>query len=466
MSVNTDIIFRAAEAFKPIDVMGSYRRALQTKEAEDAQQMRRAQLEDMTRKQHEQRVLNKVLQANIYTDPTTGAPSVSRKGVFSQLTDLGMGSQGLGLQHQWAQEDAAMAQAQAQAGKAGQEALIRDAEILDRASRAVSAGETPEARAQIWQTMIPQVKAAGVRIAGQLPDQYPGDSVFSQMKAQLGQFALPAKEGAEAAAKANAPLTELAKLEADFKAKRISPEDYAAQKRKMTTHQPAVQVGLMAPQKGVDAATGEPVFFQPSKAGGKPEIVPGVLPEEKFSKIPSGVITNFNENEGLLSRIGEAKRLVEANKNTAALGARNVLPDMLRQRTDPAGNELRAIIAQIGSLKYKDMSGAAVTVSEDRRMAPYIPKLTDTPEAAMTKLAGLERELQNIQRETALAYQNGYQPIPQFDRYKQEKTQQPQGEKITLTEIREAIKPGGKYAGRTAQEVVDALKKRGIKVGD
>ena len=203
MATDPSIILRAAQSVPQVDIFGALQEGQRIKDERMASQMRRAQLEDMTRKQHEQRVLNKVLQANIYTDPTTGAPSVSRKGVFSQLTDLGMGSQGLGLQHQWAQEDAAMAQAQAQAGKAGQEALIRDAEILDRASRAVSAGETPEARAQIWQTMIPQVKAAGVRIAGQLPDQYPGDSVFSQMKVQLGQFALPAKEGAEAAAKAN-----------------------------------------------------------------------------------------------------------------------------------------------------------------------------------------------------------------------------------------------------------------------
>jgi hypothetical protein len=41
----------------------------------------------------------------------------------------------------------------------------------------------------------------------------------------------------------------------------------------------ANQFNLGSPVAGVDPQTGQPVFFQASKAGGKPEIVPGIVPK-------------------------------------------------------------------------------------------------------------------------------------------------------------------------------------------
>ena len=41
----------------------------------------------------------------------------------------------------------------------------------------------------------------------------------------------------------------------------------------------AMQVNLGSPVAGVDPTTGQPVFFQASKTGGKPEIVPGIVPK-------------------------------------------------------------------------------------------------------------------------------------------------------------------------------------------
>ncbi len=53
--------------------------------------------------------------------------------------------------------------------------------------------------------------------------------------------------------------------------------------RKQSTHSPAVTVSYGAPQAGVDDK-GNPVFFQPSKGGGAPAIVPNVRPAAKEEK--------------------------------------------------------------------------------------------------------------------------------------------------------------------------------------
>jgi hypothetical protein len=63
---------------------------------------------------------------------------------------------------------------------------------------------------------------------------------------------------------------------------------------KQTTHAPGVSVSYGAPVAGVDAQ-GNPVFFQPSKSGGSPAIIPGVKPQGETGKPP----TEFEAKAGL-----------------------------------------------------------------------------------------------------------------------------------------------------------------------
>ena len=53
----------------------------------------------------------------------------------------------------------------------------------------------------------------------------------------------------------------------------------------------ANQINLGSPVAGIDPTTGQPVFFQASKTGGKPEIVPGIVPKagEAQTKQISGI---------------------------------------------------------------------------------------------------------------------------------------------------------------------------------
>lgn len=85
--------------------------------------------------------------------------------------------------------------------------------------------------------------------------------------------------------------------------------------------------------------------------------------------------------------------LEQLQQNPDAVGWLNaIVPDVAMQYLDPDGNPLRMAVADIGSLKIRDRSGAAVTVSEAPRLAPWVPLTTDTPQRAAQKLTRL-REL-------------------------------------------------------------------------
>jgi len=84
-------------------------------------------------------------------------------------------------------------------------------------------------------------------------------------------------------------------------------------------------------------------------------------------------------------------------------------PDVVLQKTNPEGVITRAAIADIGSMIIHDRSGAAVTVSEMPRLIPFIPAITDTPEAAKAKLTRMKAEITNIGNEYRAVHEaSGY----------------------------------------------------------
>lgn len=205
--------------------------------------------------------------------------------------------------------------------------------------------------------------------------------------------------GAPVGVKAQDPLGQ---LEQDVRNGIISQEDAFARRKLLREGKPAVQVNMQEKAPAGYRWGGE----------GTLEPIPGG-PANK--EVPSGVVTAFIDNEKLLGTIKDA--IAGVKKYPDAIGFKTLAPDAVLQRMDPEGAATRALIAQVGSLKYKDMSGAAVTVSEDARMAPYIPKLTDSPGVVATKLSGLAKEIQRVQSGTATAYREGHRLIPQFRSY-------------------------------------------------
>jgi hypothetical protein len=81
---------------------------------------------------------------------------------------------------------------------------------------------------------------------------------------------------------------------------------------------------------------------------------------------------------------------------------------------DPKGVDARAEVADIGSLKIHDRSGAAVTISESPRLMPFIPQATDDAVTVQKKLARLRTELHNESQalQTTYSREQGFKPSP------------------------------------------------------
>ena len=97
-------------------------------------------------------------------------------------------------------------------------------------------------------------------------------------------------------------------------------------------------------------------------------------------------------NAQTMTNVDEALRMLDAHPD--AVGLKRMGPDALNQRLDPEGVDARAMIANVGSLILHDRSGAAVTVSEWPRLAPFIPRMGDNAATARRKLQLLRKAME------------------------------------------------------------------------
>lgn len=134
--------------------------------------------------------------------------------------------------------------------------------------------------------------------------------------------------------------------------------------------------------------------------------------------IPQAVTKGLQENVNNLKQVDRALEAIE--KNPGSIGGvgstiSSVIPGVggLQNRYgDPAGTELRAQIANIGSLMIHDRSGAAVTASETPRLIPFIPLISDSAEVAKKKLGNFKVAYEQMLRDTLSYYgeETGYRP--------------------------------------------------------
>lgn len=145
-------------------------------------------------------------------------------------------------------------------------------------------------------------------------------------------------------------------------------------------------------------------------------------------KAADALVTNNSSLKNIDAAISllDPKNQSRAAKNARyAIGTTNrLIPDYVLQNTNPEGVSFRAQIGQIGGLIIKDISGAAVSASEDDRLAKWVPLVTDTPSAALAKLRNLRRELAQKNETITSTYSEdqGYR-LPQS----QTRQQQPTG---------------------------------------
>lgn len=107
--------------------------------------------------------------------------------------------------------------------------------------------------------------------------------------------------------------------------------------------------------------------------------------------LPAAQTNAYVGNQTTISNIDSVLAALEANPD--AVGLKGYLPNVALGRMGTEGERAtRADIANIGSLKIHDRSGANVTVSESPRLMPFIPQATDDPQTARIKLERLRAE--------------------------------------------------------------------------
>jgi hypothetical protein len=109
-------------------------------------------------------------------------------------------------------------------------------------------------------------------------------------------------------------------------------------------------------------------------------------------KQPAAIQQAIAKNRQAIATIDDA--LTRLQQHPDAVGFLRGRIDAVDQRADPEGVGARAAIADIGSLELHNRSGAAVTVSEWPRLAPFVPRATDSPETVTKKLARLKERIQ------------------------------------------------------------------------
>jgi hypothetical protein len=142
--------------------------------------------------------------------------------------------------------------------------------------------------------------------------------------------------------------------------------------------------------------------------------------------IPATVNKAIIENDISMTKANRALELLQGKDVTTPKGDvikgsadatgfwKGLTPQVILNKWDPGGVSTRAFVADIGSLKVHDRSGAAVTASETPRLKPFIPSIYDAPDVAADKLINFKAEYEDIQRGLTETYsrEQGYRPSP------------------------------------------------------
>lgn len=154
----------------------------------------------------------------------------------------------------------------------------------------------------------------------------------------------------------------------------------------------------------------------------------------ELKPIPQTVTKAMTEDLRSIKKIDDA--MVELDRNPGSVGGagawvQRVMPEtggaLNNQYLDPKGTDVRALIADIGSLKVHDRSGAAVTAAETPRLIPFIPQITDDAPTIRKKLQRFRTEYQTMLQDQMSYYgpDNGFKPFTPGANYVQGGGQQP-----------------------------------------
>lgn len=136
-----------------------------------------------------------------------------------------------------------------------------------------------------------------------------------------------------------------------------------------------------SPVAGVDAE-GKPVFFQPTKTGGAPAIVPGVRPpkdpnaEKPLTEVQGNATTFAARMVGASSVIDEMEKKGVSGSDPRTMAAGNIATNWA---ATPEGQQYRQAQENWVTANLRKESGAAIPVAEmDKDIAKWFPKVGDS----------------------------------------------------------------------------------------
>jgi hypothetical protein len=119
---------------------------------------------------------------------------------------------------------------------------------------------------------------------------------------------------------------------------------------------------------------------------------------------PAAVVDGMLNNVAAVRQVNATLAELERGKGAGIGVIAGNTPAVILNRTSPEGVKLRALIADIGSLKIHDRSGASVTASESPRLMPFIPSISDDAPTARTKLEKFRAEYLSMLNDTYRVY--------------------------------------------------------------
>jgi hypothetical protein len=156
-----------------------------------------------------------------------------------------------------------------------------------------------------------------------------------------------------------------------------------------------VTVNYGAPVAGVDAQ-GNPVFFQPSKAGGSPQIVPGVAPlrEEKPATESQAKAEAFGSQMKSASKeFDQIQKEGFAPGATASQAQVEIAGTPLRVFADPLAQRAQQSQAQWSEAYLRYKTGAAATEGEVKRnISTFFPKIGETDPKVIEQKARMRKQ--------------------------------------------------------------------------
>jgi hypothetical protein len=369
-----------------------------------AMQMSQAKMGEYQRGIDQENALGQAYKAS------TGADGkIDRNKLYTSVAQSGQGAKLPGIQKGFSDQDKAdleAGKAKLEAGLKQYEAMaqimsgVRDQASYDAARQQAMQVMGPDAAARIPPVYNPAEVAAGRLRAMGIKDQM--EMHYKEVAAELAnkkhtldvdQFGEVKRNNQATTAQSN---TNSLRTAASAAAGRAQSDRHHNDREGRERSAPRGQViqtedGMML----VDPTTGQ---ARPVTAGGAPV-------QPKLKMIPASANNAIVANKQSMSVLDKTIALLEGKNallegknqggqvgDSAATGVKGYLPQQMLNAIDPKGVDARAGVADIGSLKIHDRSGAAVTASESPRLMPFIPTATDSNATALKKLKRLREE--------------------------------------------------------------------------